>query len=335
MASGSVVVALIAAGFLADTKQGRAFIRETGAPAAVKALPSKTGKAVGRVVSARATRTAATAKKGARSTQRAARVVGGKTEARAGARWDQRAAKSRPVALVSRVRHPPIAAPAQAATTTPVAASLAPETAVPPSGGRADPAPTGGDPAAPRDRAASDPAPGTRVRHAGRAGVIEHAEESPAGRRFAVAFDDGSKGWLAKKTTTNTPLDVPVSPVAGSAAPCGNTTKTKENDMPEMYFDFTEAPESDSDHLDRLQGLARGLNTISEGIAQYEETLSGVGLDAKSFSGLSEAAEAAAEAAGSLSSAARRFASVYQGVIETVANGTKLPDGKFFTGETA
>ncbi|MGL5830074.1 MAG: hypothetical protein ACRC0L_10970 [Angustibacter sp.] len=274
---GGVLVVLIAAGLLADTQHGRAFIKETGVNAAAKALPGKAGRAAGRLAAAGSARGAVKARAAGQRTQRAARAAGGRTTTKAAARWDKRQAAGRPVPLISRVRPEPVAL-SQAATSSnaaPVAAT---------------PTVAAAHPASPTSAAQADPA-------------------AVRGRS----------------------TDVPVSSMAASGGPSLN----KEHDMPEMYFDFTDAPESDADHLDRLQGLARGLNSISEGIAQYEETLVSVGLDAKSFSGLGEAAEAAAEAASSLSSAARRFASVYQGVIETVANGTKLPDGRFFTGEAA
>jgi hypothetical protein len=293
---GSLMVALIAAGVLADTQQGRAFIRETGAHAAVKALPGRAGRLAGRVASAGSARGAGTARAAGQRTQRAARAAGGKTEAKAAARWDARQAAGGPMPVVSRVR------PAADSPDTGVVVDGVTAVHDEPSGGVPVGASTKGSSQPPQVVSRDDP-------------VIAHGSQNRAVRQSA------------QESPSVTSHD-------GSSAASGGTT-SKEQDMPEMYFDFSDAPESDADHLDRLKDLARGLNTISEGIAQYEETLANAGLDSKSYAGLAAAAEAAAESASALSSAARKFTSTYQGVIETVANGTKLPDGKFFTGEAA
>lgn len=96
-------------------------------------------------------------------------------------------------------------------------------------------------------------------------------------------------------------------------------------------------PETDGDLLHFLAAEASGLSGYAQAMEQLSEhLLSGVGLDPAALQGIAEIAQHIAEAAAQVTTASNRFQSAYQGVRETVSNGTVLPfRGRFMTGESA
>ena len=67
-----------------------------------------------------------------------------------------------------------------------------------------------------------------------------------------------------------------------------------------------------------------------------EHLVNSLGLDPAAVQGITEYAQAMSECAALMARANARFQQVYQGVRETVANGTVLPhQGRWITGEDA
>ena len=96
-------------------------------------------------------------------------------------------------------------------------------------------------------------------------------------------------------------------------------------------------PESDGDLIAFMRGVAAGMHGQAEALEQLAEHLvSGLGVDPAAVQGITEYAQAVTECAALMARANAQFQQVYQGVRETVANGTVLPyQGRWITGESA
>jgi hypothetical protein len=96
-------------------------------------------------------------------------------------------------------------------------------------------------------------------------------------------------------------------------------------------------PENDGDLIRFMAGEATGVSGIAQAWEQQaEHLLASVGLDPAAIQGVTEYAQAMAEAAALMTRANARFQQVYQGVRETVSGGTVLPfRGRWITGESA
>ena len=99
---------------------------------------------------------------------------------------------------------------------------------------------------------------------------------------------------------------------------------------------FGEAPTTDTEYVQGMRAFAQQLTGYAGQMEEYQATLlERVGLDSSCVSQLGRASEAMTEAANGINDAVIDFMTTYEGVIETVSNGTKLPGNSFFTGDVS
>ena len=93
-----------------------------------------------------------------------------------------------------------------------------------------------------------------------------------------------------------------------------------------------EAPETDVEHTTALQTLADRVRSDADAVENYVDICTNLGIDPSALGPLESAAQSLVEAAAALEASAAAFNTTYEGIIETVESGVRLPgsEGGFF-----
>jgi len=93
-----------------------------------------------------------------------------------------------------------------------------------------------------------------------------------------------------------------------------------------------EAPETDVEHTTALQGLADRVRSDADAVENYVDICTNLGIDPSALGPLESAAQSLVEAAAALEASVAAFSTTYEGIIETVESGVRLPgsEGGFF-----
>jgi hypothetical protein len=93
-----------------------------------------------------------------------------------------------------------------------------------------------------------------------------------------------------------------------------------------------EAPETDVEHTTALQTLADRVRADADAVENYVDICTNLGIDPSALGPLESAAQSLVEAAAALEASVAAFNTTYEGIIETVESGVRLPgsEGGFF-----
>lgn len=130
------------------------------------------------------------------------------------------------------------------------------------------------------------------------------------------------------------PSTTPAPATSGNAAPALRTTSTDSGGTTMDGEFLTEAPETDAEFVGSMRGFAGDLFNLSAKMEEFQATLlERVGLDSAAVTGIGRASESLATSASTVNDVIIDFMTTYEGIIETVQNGTKIPGNTFFTGD--
>lgn len=165
----------------------------------------------------------------------------------------------------------------------------------------------------------------------------------PAGRRKSSRGPSTSgpaggrqsgNGWPDAGTSTAAPPATPAGP--GPVVESSKTTTGSRTMSMSGLDQLAEVPQTDAEYLLALHQLMLDASAYAERIEEIQSgLLEALGIDSAALGAYTVMAEHAAGLAEACKQAARDFAQVYEGVLETARSGVKIPGGpgKFFTGE--
>lgn len=90
------------------------------------------------------------------------------------------------------------------------------------------------------------------------------------------------------------------------------------------FDQLTEAPSTDAEHLENVNGLADDVKEMSERLTEYIQMCQDKGMDSEALDSGQRAAEALSEAADAIGNMGQDFENSYSGVRETAASGKQI-----------